>query len=45
MVIHRYARVEWQEVAELSSTKRGEGGFGHTGNTQLKNVEKSDHGR
>jgi dUTP pyrophosphatase len=31
MVIHRYARVAWQEVAALSTTTRGAGGFGHTG--------------
>jgi len=31
MVVARFTRVEWQEVAELESTHRGEGGFGHTG--------------
>jgi dUTP pyrophosphatase len=31
MVIHRYARVEWQEVVTLAETQRGAGGFGHTG--------------
>ena len=31
MVIHRYARVEWQEVVKLAETERGAGGFGHTG--------------
>lgn len=31
MVIARYARVEWKEVAALEETPRGEGGFGHTG--------------
>jgi dUTP pyrophosphatase len=31
MVIHRYARVEWEEVATLDETARGGGGFGHTG--------------
>ena len=30
MVISRYERVNWEEVAELSSTERGEGGFGST---------------
>lgn len=44
MVIHRYARVDWQEVAELNSTKRGKGGFGHTGHAELKNIEKASHG-
>jgi len=31
MIIARFARVEWQEVAELENTIRGAGGFGHTG--------------
>ena len=31
MVVARYERVEWDEVAELDSTDRGEGGFGSTG--------------
>ncbi|MEX1139502.1 MAG: dUTP diphosphatase [Bacteroidota bacterium] len=31
MIIGRYARIEWKEVAELAGTARGEGGFGHTG--------------
>lgn len=31
MVIARYERVEWQQVAELSDTARGAGGFGSTG--------------
>jgi dUTP pyrophosphatase len=31
MIIARFARVEWQEVAELEITSRGAGGFGHTG--------------
>ena len=31
MVVASYARVEWQEVAELSATARGAGGFGSTG--------------
>lgn len=32
MVVQRVWRVRWQEVDELSSTKRREGGFGHTDN-------------
>ena len=36
MVIHRYARVEWEEVASLDETARGGGGFGHTGVSSLK---------
>jgi dUTP pyrophosphatase len=31
MVISKYEKVEWNEVHELESTERGEGGFGHTG--------------
>lgn len=31
MVVKEYARVEWDEVASLDSTVRGDGGFGHTG--------------
>lgn len=31
MVVARYERVEWNEVATLDETERGEGGFGHTG--------------
>ena len=30
-VVARYERVEWNEVATLDETERGEGGFGHTG--------------
>ena len=30
MVISRCEQVKWEEVAELSSTERGEGGFGST---------------
>lgn len=31
MVINRYETAEWDEVAELDETARGEGGFGSTG--------------
>ena len=31
MVVARYERVEWDEVATLDATERGEGGFGSTG--------------
>jgi dUTP pyrophosphatase len=31
MVVARYERVEWNEVATLDETERGEGDFGHTG--------------
>jgi dUTP pyrophosphatase len=31
MVLARVPRVAWTEVADLSETGRGAGGFGHTG--------------
>jgi len=31
MVINKVERAEWCEVEELTKTKRGDGGFGHTG--------------
>lgn len=31
MIVCSYAKVAWEEVAVLSETKRGEGGFGHSG--------------
>lgn len=31
MVVARYETVEWQPVDSLDETKRGSGGFGHTG--------------
>ena len=31
LVISRVEKVEWEEVANLDETCRGEGGFGHTG--------------
>ena len=31
LVISKHERAEWQEVAELSETSRGSGGFGSTG--------------
>lgn len=32
MVVSSYEKVVWNEVVELPETKRGEGGFGSTGN-------------
>ncbi len=34
MVIAKYERVDWIEADQLSETKRGAGGFGHTGISQ-----------
>ena len=31
MVIERHAHISWEEVDVLEDTKRGAGGFGHTG--------------
>jgi dUTP pyrophosphatase len=31
MVIAKHEQIDWQEVAELSETERGAGGFGSTG--------------
>lgn len=31
MVVTRYSCVEWEPSEELGATRRGEGGFGHTG--------------
>jgi len=31
MIIARYSRVHWDEVEGLEETRRGAGGFGHTG--------------
>ena len=31
MVVSKHETVEWQLVESLNETKRGEGGFGHTG--------------
>lgn len=31
MVVKEYTRVEWVQTESLSSSDRGEGGFGHTG--------------
>jgi len=31
LIIQKYEEVEWKEVDELSDSKRGQGGYGHTG--------------
>jgi dUTP pyrophosphatase len=31
MIISSYKQVDWEEVAQLEDSERGEGGFGHTG--------------
>ena len=33
LVISRVERVEWDEIEELPGTDRGQGGYGHTGNS------------
>jgi dUTP pyrophosphatase len=36
MVLQRVIRAQWQEVSELPSSARQDGGFGHTGGAQKK---------
>jgi len=36
LVVAPVVAVDWQEVASLDATPRGEGGFGHTGTTAPK---------
>lgn len=31
MIVAKHEQIVWEEVNNLSSTKRGEGGYGHTG--------------
>lgn len=31
MVVTRYSQVEWEPAEQLEATRRGDGGFGHTG--------------
>jgi dUTP pyrophosphatase len=31
MIVARHEKIEWQSVDVLSNTKRGAGGYGHTG--------------
>jgi dUTP pyrophosphatase len=31
MIIASHEKVEWKQTEELETTRRGEGGFGHTG--------------
>lgn len=31
MIIAKYERIDWEETMQLDETKRGNGGFGHTG--------------
>lgn len=33
MIIAKHESIEWHEVDELNATKRGGGGFGHTGSS------------
>jgi dUTP pyrophosphatase len=33
MVVNRYVKAVWEETESLEATRRGEGGFGHTGMT------------
>lgn len=31
-VLHKFDKIQWEEVRELPKTERGDGGFGHSGN-------------
>ncbi len=31
MIISKHEKIEWEQVKELNKSKRGSGGFGHTG--------------
>lgn len=31
MVVHKVERIKWKAVKKISTTERGQGGFGHTG--------------
>jgi dUTP pyrophosphatase len=42
MVIAQYTKVEWQETASLENTKRGSGGFGHSGINHAESSTKSN---
>jgi dUTP pyrophosphatase len=46
LILQRYARAAWQEVDQLGTTTRGEGGFGHTGHdgTHGTSTASTDHG-
>jgi len=39
LIIQKVCRIEWDEVKVLTDTKRAEGGFGHTGISQLPHPE------
>ena len=36
-VLNKVSLIEWEEVSALTITKRGDGGFGHTGVRQMPN--------
>ena len=40
MILQRVIRAQWQEVSELPTSARQEGGFGHTGGGQKKILKK-----
>ena len=46
LVIAKYEQAQWAEVEELSSTERGEGGFGSTGESDflMWHANRADHG-
>ncbi len=36
LVVSPIARAEWEEVEDLDATRRGSGGFGHTGRSRAR---------
>jgi len=42
LVIARYVRAIWEEVGDISTTRRGEGGFGHTGSSTTTSTSEMD---
>jgi len=42
MIISKHEQAEWEEVADLSETKRGAGGFGHTGVNWLLSINEHE---
>jgi dUTP pyrophosphatase len=45
MVVQQVCRAQWQEVRELSSSERQEGGFGHTDQGRIQESESSSRKR
>lgn len=42
LVIAQYVRAVWEEVENINTTQRGEGGFGHTGSSTTTSTSAMD---